>query len=86
MPKAKIFIKKNKKIVPSKEYLYFNSRISFMDEQFKLVEFEKNKWIEKKNIKKINFIEKNFFKIVKLFLDTKYLWGVKVVKALIVRH
>ena len=48
-----------------------------MDEQFKLVEFEKNKWIEKKNIKKINFIEKNFFKIVKLFLDTKYLWGGK---------
>ena len=62
MPKAKIFIKKNKKIVPSKEYLYFNSRISFMDEQFNLIEFEKNKWIEKKILKKSILLKKIFLK------------------------
>lgn len=77
VPKAKIFIKKKQKIVPSKNYLYFNSRISFMNEQFNLIEFEKNKWIEKKNIKKINYIEKKILKIFKLFLNTKYLWGGK---------
>ena len=41
------------------------------------IEFEKNKWIKKDSIKKINHIEKNFTKIFRLFLETKYLWGGK---------
>ena len=32
---------------------------------------------KKKDIKKINHIEKDFVKIFKLFLETKYLWGGK---------
>ena len=41
------------------------------------VEFEKNKWIKKSDIKKVSHVEKNFTKIFKLFLKTKYLWGGK---------
>ena len=40
-------------------------------------EFEKNKWIKKKDTKIINFINKNFVKIFKQFLNTKYFWGGK---------
>jgi cell wall-associated NlpC family hydrolase len=40
------------------------------------IEFEKNKWIKKKILKKL-IILKKFFKIIKLFLNTKYLWGGK---------
>ena len=42
-----------------------------------LLEFEKNKWLKKKDTKKINHIEKNFVKILRLFLKTKYVWGGK---------
>ena len=41
------------------------------------LEFDKNKWIRKNDIKKINFYEKNFVKILKLFINTRYLWGGK---------
>ena len=33
--------------------------------------------VKKKDIKKINHVEKDFVKIFKLFLGTKYLWGGK---------
>ena len=46
------------------------------------VEFEKNKWIKKKDIKKINHVEKNYLKILKLFLKTKYIWGGKTFKGI----
>ncbi len=43
----------------------------------KLIKFEKNKWIKKIDVKRINHYENNFSKILKLFLNTKYLWGGK---------
>ena len=42
--------------------------------------------VKKKDIKKINHIEKDFVKIFKLFLKTKYLWGGKTVMELIAQH
>jgi cell wall-associated NlpC family hydrolase len=39
--------------------------------------FEKNKWIHSKDIKKNNFKEKNFIKILNLFVNCKYKWGGK---------
>ena len=38
--------------------------------------------VKKNNIKKINHKEKNFIKILKLFLKTKYVWGGKTYKGL----
>ena len=77
--KANIFNKlKNK----TKYFLSFASKILIIQENKKFVEFEKNKWIEKKNIKKIDHIEKNYLKILKLFLKTKYLWGGKTYKGI----
>ena len=38
-----------------------------------------NKWIKKKDLKKINHFEKDYSKIFKLFLNSKYLWGGKTV-------
>ena len=48
-----------------------------MSENKKYLEFEKNKWIKKKDTKFINHYEKNYLKIIKLFLNSKYLWGGK---------
>ena len=42
-----------------------------------ILEYEKNKWIKKKDIKKIKHIEKDYLKILKLFINTKYVWGGK---------
>ena len=39
--------------------------------------FEKNKWIYSKDIKKNNFKEKKFIKILNLFINCKYKWGGK---------
>ena len=37
-------------------------------ENKKFIEFEKNKWIKKSDIKKINHIEKDYLKVLKIFL------------------
>ena len=77
--KASIFNKPNNK---TKDCLPFASRISIIQENKKFIEFEKNKWIKKTDIKKINHIEKNYLKILKLFLKIKYFWGGKTYKGL----
>jgi len=77
--KANIFNKPNYK---TKRFLPFASKISIIQTNKKFVEFEKNKWIKKKDIKKINHEEKNYFKILKLFLKTKYIWGGKTYKGI----
>jgi len=85
-PTHKIFTLKaniyNKQKNKTKNFLPFASRISMIDENKKFIEFEKNKWIKKSNIKKINHIEKDYLKILKLFLKTKYMWGGKSYKGL----
>ena len=75
--KSRIFTKKKDKFSPSKNFLYFASGISILNENKEYLEFEKNKWIKKKDTKNIHHYEKNFLKIIKLFLNSKYLWGGK---------
>ena len=77
--KANIFNKKKDK---TKYFLPFASKFSIIQENKKFVEFEKNKWILKKNIRKIDHKEKDYLKILKLFLKTKYVWGGKTYKGI----
>merc|ERR1711966_55599 len=46
------------------------------------IEFKKNSWVKKEDLKTVNFNEKNISKILKLFLNTKYLWGGKTSKGI----
>ena len=77
--KANIYSKQKKK---TKYFLPFASKISMIQENKNFIEFEKNKWIKKNDIKKIDHIEKNYLKILKLFLKIKYLWGGKTYKGI----
>ena len=77
--KAPIHIKPNLK---SKNFLPFSSKISVINENKNYVEYEKNKWLKKKDIKKINHKEKNFLKIFRYFIETKYAWGGKSYKGI----
>ncbi|MDA7734222.1 C40 family peptidase [Candidatus Pelagibacter sp.] len=72
--KAFIYSKPNNK---TKSFLPFASKFSIIHENKNFIQFDKNKWLKKKDIKKINHKEKNFFKILRLFLKTKYVWGGK---------
>ena len=77
--KANIFNRPNNK---TKYYLPFASKISIIQETKDFVEFEKNQWLRKNDLKKINHVERNYLKIFKLFLKTKYLWGGKTYKGI----
>jgi hypothetical protein len=77
--KVNIFNKQKNK---TKYFLPFASKISIIQENNKFAEFEKNKWILKKNIKKINYVEKDYLKVLKFFLKTKYVWGGKTYKGI----
>ena len=75
--KSRIFFKKGKRFLSSNQYLYYGSGVCVRNENKKYIEFEKNKWIKKSDIKNIDHYEKNYIKIFKFFLNTKYLWGGK---------
>jgi cell wall-associated NlpC family hydrolase len=75
--KANIFDKANNK---TRYFLPFASKISIIQKNKKFVEFEKKKWIKKTDIKKINHVEKDYLKILKLFIKIKYVWGGKTYK------
>lgn len=85
-PTHKIFTLKaniyNKQKNKTKNFLPFASRISMIDENKKFIEFEKNKWIKKSNIKKIDHIKKDYLKVLKMFLKIKYLWGGKTYRGI----
>ena len=85
-PTHKVFILKasifNKLSNKTKYFLPFGSRISIIQENKNFIEFENNKWIKKKHIKKINHREKDYLKILKLFLGTRYIWGGKTYKGI----
>lgn len=72
--KATIFSKPN---IKTKNFMPFASKFSIIHENKNFIKFDKNKWLKKKDIKKINHKEKNFIKILRLFLKTKYVWGGK---------
>ncbi len=55
----------------------FASKLSVIKQNKNYVKIEKNKWIKKKDIKKLNHKEKNCVKIFKKFLNVKYVWGGK---------
>ena len=77
--KASIYDKAKKR---TKYFLAFSSKISIIKKNKKFIEFEKNKWVKRTNIKKIDYLEKNYLKILKLFLNTKYIWGGKTYKGI----
>ncbi len=77
--KTKIFKKPNES---TNNYLTFGSKLSSIDENKNYIKIERNKWIKKKDIKKINHKEKDFVKIFKKFLNTKYIWGGKTYKGI----
>ena len=72
--KAKIYKKPS---LETKSWLPFGSKLSTIDESHNYIKIQKNKWIKKKDIKKINYKEKNFIKIFKKFLRVNYVWGGK---------
>ena len=77
--KAKIFKKPGTK---TNIWLPFGSKLSVLEEGKEYVKIEKNKWVKKKDIKKITFKEKDFIKIFKKFLNVKYVWGGKTFKGI----
>ena len=85
-PTHKIFVLKaniyNKQKNKTKYFLPFASRISMIQESKKFIEFEKNKWIKKSDVKNINHIEKDYLKVLKFFLKTKYVWGGKTYRGI----
>ena len=77
--KARIINKFNKK---TKNFLPFGSKVDLINENKNHIEFEKNKWLKKSDLKKIDHKEINFNKIFKLFLKTKYVWGGKTYRGI----
>lgn len=59
-----------------KKNLSFGSRIKIKEVQKNFCKFD-NYWIEKKNLKNINYMNKNIFEYAKKFLNVKYRWGGK---------
>ena len=72
--KAKIFKKPN---ISTNNWLPLGSKLSVIEENKNYIKIEKNKWIRRKDIKKIDHKERDFNKIFKKFLNVKYVWGGK---------
>ena len=64
-----------------KKFLPYNSRVKIIGKNGKFGKFGKY-WIKISDLKKINFKYRNIFKNVKLFKNTKYLWGGKSYKGI----
>ena len=61
--------------------LPYGSKIKVSENYSKFIKFD-NKWIEKKNIKNIEFKNKNIFSNIAIFKNTKYKWGGKTFKGI----
>ena len=66
-------IKKRKR--PSNRLLPFGSNIKILAKDKNFISFEKNQWIKLKDICLMSKKEKNFVKILKLFINCPYKWG-----------
>ena len=77
--KAKIFKKPG---IKTNSWLPLASKLSVFEQNRNYVKIEKNKWIKKKDIKRLNHKEKNFVKIFKKFINVKYVWGGKTFKGI----
>ncbi len=72
--KARIFKKPG---IRTNSWLTLGSKLSVFEQNNNYVKIQKNKWIKKADIKKVNHKENNFTKIFKKFLNVKYVWGGK---------
>ena len=77
--KSVIYKKIKSDFIKTQKNLYFSSTIQNLQYKNGYIKFEKNKWVKKNNLKKVNHVEKNYKKVLKFFLNTKYLWGGKSV-------
>lgn len=68
-----LYKKPNKKYKLNKK-IFFNSKISILNDKNNFIQTN-NGWVLKKNIKPINFKTNHFLDNIKLYLNTKYLWG-----------
>lgn len=59
-----------------KKKLSFNSKIKILEKKGNYYKFD-NLWINKKDLKKINHKDKDVFKNILKFINTKYKWGGK---------
>jgi len=58
--KSQIYKKNKNKFLKTKDFLFFSSNLSILNEEKNYIEFEKNKWVKKNDTKSIYFKEKNF--------------------------
>jgi len=77
--KSIIYKKVKSDFIKTQKNLYFSSTIQNLQYKNGYIKFEKNKWVKKNTLKKVNHFEKNYKKVLKFFLNTKYLWGGKSV-------
>ena len=56
--------------------LSFGSKIKVTQIKNNFCKFD-NFWVKKKDLKEINYKSKNIFKLIKIFINTKYKWGGK---------
>ena len=75
--KSWIYKKVKSKFIKTKKYLYFSTNIQNLEVKKDYIKFDKNKWVKKNDLKRLDHIEKNYKKVLKLFLNTRYLWGGK---------
>ena len=80
--KSRIYKNVKNKFLPSNRFLFFSSEVNILSSKKNFAQYEKNKWLKIKDIKKINHFEKNYSKIIRLFINTKYLWGGKTVNGI----
>ena len=77
--KAEIYKSSSKKIKINE--LTFGSKIKITDKKNQFFKFAKG-WIEKKDVSLISFKEKNYFKKINIFKNTRYKWGGKSFKGI----
>ena len=75
--KSRIFKKRVINFFKQKIFYILAQEFQLLIKEKEFFEFEKNKWVKIIDTKKINHSEKNLVKILKLFLNVKYLWGGK---------
>ena len=51
--------------------------VSVIGKNKAFIQFEDNKWLRNKDLREITHFEKNYKKILRLFLNSKYKWGGK---------
>jgi gamma-D-glutamyl-L-lysine dipeptidyl-peptidase len=77
--KARVYKFPNK--IRKTSLLSFNSRIKVTKKKNKFLKFAKG-WVNKNQVKPINYIEKNSFKNINIFKGIKYKWGGKSYKGI----